>query len=151
MNVSIDNEELRRDYEERGWVRMRPRGRKLCRPDLYRQLVRDWVCGELACPRCGAHALERRDGHHRAQGAHARGDYANYECVECGAQFHLIASSISHRGTARSSLYRGIVERVEEGTAPDLVCLTFDRDTFEVTDLFVVPGSCLRTDRKSVV
>lgn len=107
---------------------------------LYRTLVQDWVERELFCPRCGAIALKERHGLRDFR------DFPNYVCEGCGREIYLIDNYLNMRGAIRSNHYRGPRERIEAGCMPDVICLRYDRERYEVADLFVVPGSCLRTD-----
>ncbi len=132
------NDELRQWYVENAQPRRAQRGGKVRITGLtYRALVDDWVGRELPCPRCGKLTLEKCPA---PLGQH---DVANYACKACGREFYLIDSHLPLRGVARCGSYRGMVRRIEEGSAFDVICLRYDRDRFEVTDLFVVPGTCL--------
>lgn len=146
MNLSIDDGWLIQNEEELGHFHMHPLGGKVYRAFIYRELVVKWLCDELACPRCGTHTLEYRDRWPLERRARGLSDYANYECTACGAQFYVLYDRVPQRGVVRSKIYRVVVERIEAGTAPDLVCLTYDRNSLEIVDLFVVPGSCLRAE-----
>ena len=73
-------------------------------------------------------------------------DYANVTCGECKSKYYLIDSPYSMRSIVRSNFYRGLVERIEDGTALDTICLQYDLEEFGVSDLFVVPGRCLRKE-----
>lgn len=139
MDLAFDTD-IRDYYDQQGYFRMRG-DKKVYRPTIYSDMVERWVDRELACPHCGRRAIRSRWTY-----PFSWHDFANYECAECGALYYLIRANHSLRSTIQSSFYKGLLEQIEKGTAPDIICLACDRHEFKVTDLIVIPASSLRPE-----
>lgn len=142
MNVTFERQfkQLWQEGDDNS-LRVRRSSKGRYRGFVYHFCAEEWVKQELHCPRCGALALDELP-----PTMDEWRDYANVTCGECKSEFCLIDSPYSMRSIARSNFYRGLVERIGDGTALDIICLQYDLEEFGVSDLFVVPGSCLRKE-----
>ena len=139
MDLNL-NHKLFADDNARGRFVMR-RGKKVFRASLYHMAVDEWACQNVPCPRCARKSLAQRT----KPPVYWR-DLTNFECKSCGRAFLLLATSRSMRGSAQCPSYRALVNSVEEGDAPDIICITYDREGYKIDDAFVVRGSALDSE-----
>ncbi len=136
MNLELDPA-IRADFDERGKYVDR-RNRRVYQPNMYHRAVEEWVRKELPCPRCGVIALEEPRRRRKSWR-----DFVNLACCSCGREYLLLKRCIPMRDTAPCPIYRALIERVEAGDAPDVICVACDRDAYQISDVFVVPGCML--------
>lgn len=98
---------------------------------IARRVTEHWAEANLFCVACRSEKLEPL-----AINTPVR----DYRCPACSARYQLKGKDGAFGGRAQNSAYSVKLQAIEAGEAPHYVFLSYSRKTWNVTDLFVVPG-----------
>lgn len=104
---------------------------------ISRVRTETWTLENGYCPRCGNGKL-----------VHERNNepVADFICPACGAVFEQKGKNGKFSKSATASNYQKMIDQIITGTNPDIFFLTYDRNRWLVTNLFVVPKHFFHPD-----
>ena len=96
-----------------------------------RRMTEDWATNNLFCVACLAdHVLAEP----------ANTPVKDYTCPDCSAAYQLKSKSGKFGQIVQNSAYAPKMSAIEDGRVPHYAFLQYSRDTWSVTDLFIVPA-----------
>jgi type II restriction enzyme len=99
------------------------------RTQLVRAASEDWFSRKMYCPNCLS-GLKR---------APANSKTLDFSCSLCDHAFELKSHARRIPGTVPDGAYETMISSIESALAPDFFFLSYDPESWNVTDLIVVP------------
>ena len=98
---------------------------------IARVVTEQWASDNLYCLACTYDALDSLSGN---------APVTDYHCPSCKSRYQLKSQRGRFGRAVTNSAYGPKMQAIEQGLAPHYAFLQYSRDTWRVTDLFVVPG-----------
>lgn len=96
-----------------------------------RVITETWAEENLYCLNCGADTIEAHRPGKRVE---------DFRCPSCDRRIQLKAKRGGHGKKVANSAYEPKMEAIRANEAPDYAFMSFDPDSWRVTELFLVPG-----------
>lgn len=101
------------------------------RSQAARRITEHWASANLFCLACSSDSLLMQS---------ANTPVTDFACPECDQRYQLKSKNGSFGKTTPNSAYEPKMRAIAQGRAPNYVFLQYARETWAVSDLFVVPG-----------
>ena len=98
---------------------------------IARVVTEHWAADNLFCLACSSDELTSLPNNARVE---------DYHCPSCSARYQLKSKSGPFGRSVQNSAYGPKMRAIEEGKAPHYAFLQYSRETWQVTDLFVIPS-----------
>ena len=98
---------------------------------IARVVTEHWAADNLFCLACSSDELTALPNNARVE---------DYHCPNCSAKYQLKSKSGPFGRRVQNSAYEPKMRAIEEGKAPHYAFLQYSRETWRVTDLFVIPS-----------
>lgn len=98
---------------------------------IARRVTESWASNNLFCLACQSAGL-----HTEATNTPVR----DFSCPICDEPYQLKSKRGSHGGSVANSAYEHKLAAIMEGSAPSYAFLGYDKSTWRVGELFVIPG-----------
>jgi type II restriction enzyme len=93
-------------------------------------LLEDWAGRALYCPACGGDKLNRYPNNQKV---------ADLFCRTCGSDYELKSSAVRFGRLVPDGAYNAMLDRLSSQHNPHLLLLHYDRDSWRVVELLVIP------------
>ncbi len=100
-------------------------------PQKARVVTEGWASTNLFCPACSANRISPSPSNTRA---------VDFSCDSCGATFQLKEKSSAFTNRVIDGAYHALIAALQSDLAPNLLLLQYDRATWTVTNLLLVPN-----------
>ena len=99
-----------------------------------RRITEEWAARNLFCLACSSERVEAEKTNTPVR---------DYWCPTCSASYQLKSKNGSFGGTVSNSAYAPKMAAIADGSAPHYAFLQYSSVSWQVTDLFVLPGHLL--------
>jgi type II restriction enzyme len=101
------------------------------RSQVARKVTEAWAANNLFCLACSAEAIGALRNNTPVR---------DFMCPECKTTYQLKSKNGRHGNVVSNSAYQSKIDAIKQGRAPNYAFLDYDRETWKVRSLFVVPG-----------
>lgn len=95
-----------------------------------RVLTENWVGSQIFCPNCGHLNIDKYPNNQPV---------ADFYCPSCKENYELKSKKSEMRTKIVDGAYKTMMEQLQSSKNPNLFCLSYNLNKFEVSNFFVVP------------